>query len=211
MELPQEAAAYAKADFHDVNKAFVERLLQLAKTDQQAQAVDLGTGPAEIPILVAQARPAWRITAVDAGPIMLEHAKAAVKAAGGLGGRVELRQCDATDTQLPVASFDVVFSNSLLHHVSDPLKLWQEVARIAKPGAVVLLRDLARPRTTTYAREIVHRYATTASRLLKDEYYRSLLAAYTAGEVRQQLQQANLTQLKVEMVTDRHLDVLGRL
>ena len=38
-----------------------------------------------------------------------------------------------------------------------------------------------------------------------------LLAAYTPEEVREQLDQADLGVLDVAMVSDRHLDIFGRL
>jgi ubiquinone/menaquinone biosynthesis C-methylase UbiE len=210
MDLPEEALAYAEADFHDVNQAFVDRLVQLAGPSAEAKAVDLGCGPAEIPILAARARPLWHITAVDASEAMLALAREAVQKAG-LSNRVTLHLADAKATGLGDAAFDIVFSNSILHHVEQPVAFWAELRRIAAPGAMVLLRDLARPRTPKAARDLVAHYAGSESRLLRDEFYRSLLSAYTPGEVREQLAATGLGQLTVEMVTDRHLDVYGRL
>jgi len=45
MDLPEEAEAYARADFSAVNQAFVERVLELAGERVAAIVVDLGTGP----------------------------------------------------------------------------------------------------------------------------------------------------------------------
>ena len=64
-----EAEAYAAADFSGVNAAFAERLAELAVAIDNAEALDLGTGPADIPIRVARLKPGWRITAVDAAVI----------------------------------------------------------------------------------------------------------------------------------------------
>ena len=53
MDDKAEAEAYARADFAEVNDAFVDRLLELAGPRETAAAVDLGTGPADIPIPMA--------------------------------------------------------------------------------------------------------------------------------------------------------------
>ena len=200
MDLPDEVEAYARADFSQVNQAFVDRLLELAP-QPRAKAVDLGTGPGEIPIRLAIARPRWRITALDASAPMLEVARRAAK---GRGIRFVLG--DAKSSPLPSGAFDVVFSNSLLHHVASPARFWAGVKRIAKPGAVVFVRDLFRPASKRAARAIVEKHAGDESPLLQEEFYRSLLSAYTIGEVRSQLKTAGLD-LSARKITDRHLEV----
>lgn len=210
MDLPDEAEAYARADFVDVNDRFVQRLLELAGALVSARAVDLGTGPADIPIRIVRARPGWRVTAVDGARAMLDFARVAVDEAG-LSVSIELVLADAKDTSLPSGAFDVIFSNSILHHINEPDPLWAEVRRLAKPGATILPRDLARPESEQRARDIVERYASEESALLQEEFYRSLLAAYTPDEVRAQLERAGLLTLEVDMISDRHLDIFGRL
>ena len=210
MDLLAEAKAYAETDFSDVNQRFVEWLLELAGPRETADALDLGTGPGDIPVRLIRLRPKWRVVAVDASGPMLDFARRLVERAG-LRPSIELIQADAKATSLPPQSFDVIFSNSLLHHITGAAPLWAEIKRLARPGATLLLRDLARPASPEAAREIVKKYAGDASDLLQEEYYRSLLAAYTPDEVRSQLADAGLSSLKVAMVTDRHLDVFGRL
>ncbi len=45
----------------------------------------------------------------------------------------------------PDGAFDLVISNSLLHHIGDPTAVLDEIARVAGPSGRVLLRDLRRP------------------------------------------------------------------
>lgn len=210
MDIPAEADAYARADFASVNEAFAERLVELAGHLPDARAVDLGTGPADIPVRVARRLPGWRIAVVDAAEAMLEHARKIITEAG-LADRVQPVLADAKNTHLPEGSFDVVFSNSILHHIDETGAFWRELRRIGRSGAVVLVRDLARPATRAAADEIVGLYASGESKLLREEFHRSLLSAYTPDEVRYQLDLSGLNTLKVEMVSDRHLDVYGRL
>ncbi|MFH0965179.1 MAG: class I SAM-dependent methyltransferase [Planctomycetota bacterium] len=209
MDLAHEAEAYAHADFADVNAAFVARLVELADVDR-AVAVDLGTGPADIPVRLSRLRPHWWIVAVDASPAMLAFASERLEEEILLG-RIHLLLVDAKRTPFAERSFDVVFSNSILHHIDETATFWKEVARIAKPGAVIFLRDLARPGTLEEACEIVRRYAGLEPALLQEEYRRSLLASWTPEEIRLQLREADLTSLSVTMSSDRHLDVFGRL
>jgi len=210
MDILAEAKAYAETDFSDVNQRSVERLVELAGPREKAEALDLGTGPGDIPVRLIRLHPQWRVTAVDASGPMLDFARRLVQRVGMVAS-IKLIQADAKRTGLPAHSFDVIFSNSLLHHLNDPASLWAEIRRLARPGAVILLRDLARPASPEAAREIVNKYTADASVLLQEEYYRSLLASYTPDEVRAQLQQAGLSSLQVAMVSDRHLDVFGHL
>ena len=209
MDLTDEAEAYAKADFSDVNAAFVSRLVELTGGTKRGVAVDLGAGPGDIPTRVAQALPGWRVVAVDVSHAMLKIGRDVVSAAG-LAGRVALLETDAKRLPLPTRSADMVYSNSILHHITDTERLWSEIRRIAKPNGLIFLRDLARPADERAARAIVDQYAGTESELLQEEFYRSLLSAYTPEEVRQQLARARLAGLEVAMVTDRHLDIWGR-
>jgi ubiquinone/menaquinone biosynthesis C-methylase UbiE len=205
MDLPAEAAAYAAADFSAVNAAFVEHLLKLAGTRSDVHAVDLGTGPGDIAIRVARARPSWRVIAVDASEPMLAVAR---QAAGDLPN-LRLASADAKASGFPDRSFDLIFSNSLLHHMPDPLPLWRAIARLAAPGATIFVRDLMRPASEDDARRLVELHAGGESALLKEEFHRSLLAAFTVEEVRTQLAATALHQLTVAVCSDRHLEVFG--
>jgi len=210
MDTPANVEAYAAADFSQVNQAFVDCLLTRVGLREAAVAIDLGTGPADIPIRLAAARPTWRIVAVDAAPNMLTRARRDIDAIMPRPN-IELVLADAKTIPLPSQAFDVVFSNSILHHLTDPLAFWREVRRLARPGAIALMRDLARPATSEIARSIVQQYAATESPILQEDYYRSLLAAYTPDEIRSQLTESHLGMLQVAMITDRHLDVFGHV
>lgn len=205
-----EAAAYANADFAAVNEAFVDRLLDIvpAWPDETVRAVDLGTGPGDIPIRIARRRPGWRITGVDASRPMLDIARHAAELAG-VAEMLSWTAADAGNTSLSDKSFDVLLSNSILHHVADTAAFWAEARRIAKPGATWLFRDLFRPADEERARAIVDQYAANESGVLRQEYYRSLLSAYTPEELRVQLDAAGLQTLGVVVVTDRHVDIVG--
>jgi SAM-dependent methyltransferase len=55
---------------------------------------------------------------------------------------VEFRVGDATALELPDADFDVVTSRAAFHHFPEPARVLAEMARVAKPGATLLVADL---------------------------------------------------------------------
>jgi 2-polyprenyl-3-methyl-5-hydroxy-6-metoxy-1,4-benzoquinol methylase len=105
--------------------------------------------------------------------------------------------------------FDTVISNSLLHHLAEPAVLWKTMAACAAPRAALFVADLVRPESLAQARDLVARYAAGEPEILKRDFYHSLCAAYRPAEVRAQLLQAGLGQLRVEQISDRHLIAFG--
>ena len=152
----------------------------------------------------------WRVSAIDASPRMLDVARINVKH-HGLGRRIRLRHGDAKALAGLRKKFDLVFSNSLLHHLLDPTPFWGEIRRLVKPGGAVLIQDLLRPESKTEARRLVRRHAGKDSPLLRRLFYQSLLAAFTTAEVRTQIRENGLEGLRVRKVSDRHLIVHGQL
>ena len=119
-------------------------------------------------------------------------------------------QGDAKALTVPERSCDVVISNSLVHHLPDPIPFWQEVRRIIKPDGTILVRDLARPQSEEQAWKIVERESGSETQLLKDLFFYSLCAAYTVDEIKEQLRTAELNNLVVTMSSDRHWEAAGR-
>lgn len=209
MDDPEGAAAYARADFAGVNQAFVGAFLAAHPSAARGSVVDLGCGPADIPIRLAQAAPACRVTAVDASGPMLAIARGALLKSG-VGARVTLLEGYLPGLPLADASFDAVVSNSLLHQLPDPGAFWGEVKRLTRPGGSVFVVDLFRPASEAEARRIVEGAAPDADSLLKEDFYNSLLAAFSLEEVAVQLADAGIP-LAPKQTSERHLTVSGTL
>ena len=113
---------------------------------------------------------------------------------------------------LPFADrgFDAAIANSLLHHLPDPAVLWHDVARLVRPGGAVHVMDLFRPGSVNEARAIVEAAAGDEDSILKDDFFNSLLAAFTPEEVQHQLAEGGLGHLACAVVSERHLLVSGR-
>lgn len=209
MDDAEQARAYAEADFAEPNQAFVELVeTKLAPLPEQAKVVDLGCGPADIPLRLSLRHPGFEIDAVDGSRAMLDCGAGAVKASGA---RVRLHCARLGELPLKAHSYHLVLSNSLLHHLHDPQLLWTAVRELAAPGARVLVMDLARPDTPDSARAIVEQYSANEPEVLKRDFLASLHAAFTVEEVRAQLSAAGLPALSVAATSDRHLCAWGTL
>ena len=208
MDGEEEVRAYREGDFRRVNRLCARRALRAAGKPR-GRAIDLGTGPAEIPIHLCELAPGWSVTAVDASPEMLRAARENVRRSG-LSRRIRLLRGDAKGVKGLRTGFDLVLSNSLLHHLEDPLPFWREVARLAAGGGAVCIQDLFRPASRAGALRLVKMHTVGASPLLRELFHRSLLAAFTPAEVRAQLAAAGIDGLTVRKVSDRHMAVTGR-
>ena len=209
MDDQEQALAYAKADFEEENQGFVNRFLEFYPEFTSGHVLDLGCGPADIPIRLVRALPDCRMTGVDGSPPMIALGVKAVQAAG-LTDRITLR-CERFQETVLEERADAVISNSLLHHVPNALQFWYAVKKLAQPGAVVLVMDLLRPESPEAAKAIVEKYAADEPTILRRDFYNSLLASYTEDEVAAQLAEMNLSRLLIDVPDDRHWIVGGRL
>ncbi|HSB45733.1 MAG TPA: class I SAM-dependent methyltransferase [Nitrospira sp.] len=207
MEDEQQVLAYAKADFEEENQGFVDRFREYFPDFSEGHVFDLGCGPGDIPIRIAKVLPACLVTGIDASAPMIRLAEQAV-AQAGLSGRVTFR-CERFQDIAGASRADAVLSNSLLHHVPNPLQFWNRLRQLVKPGSPVLVMDLLRPETPEEAQAIVDRYAAGEPEILRRDFYNSLLAAFTEDEVTTQLARMNLTRLLIDVPDDRHWVVGG--
>jgi len=207
----EQACAYASADFAEPHQRYVELLRErLEALPSAGHALDLGCGPGDVTIRLARALPGWTIDALDGSPAMLDLARHAA-VASGVGSRIRFLEATLPAAELPQAGYELLASNSLLHHLAEPDSLWSTIVRSAVAGAFVFVMDLVRPRSEAEARVLVDRYAANEAEVLRRDFLNSLRAAYRPSEVRSQLAHARLGHLTVEEVSDRHLVVWGRL
>ncbi len=207
MDEPAQARAYAEADFSEPNQLFSEAVATALAEAPAGRLLDLGCGPGDICLRMARALPDWHITGLDAGPNMLGLAAAAV-AASACRPQIDLVQARLPAHNL-TGPFDAIVSNSLLHHLPDPMTLWHCVAELARPGSYVQIMDLHRPDSIARARWLVDQHAAGAPPVLREDFYNSLLAAWQIEEVRDQFERAGLAELRLSRPTERHWMVSG--
>ncbi len=200
--------------------------------------VDLGCGPGNISFRLARALPQAKVLGLDGAATMVALAQERRQRHLGEWPQLRFEQVrlplTLTTTRKEVTSpggapvealggpFAAVVSNSLLHHLHDPLVLWQAVGQLAAPGATVYIKDLRRPASAAEADALTERYAAGAPAVLRRDFRASLAAAFTAAEVQAQLAQASKlgkaagsmgaawSGFTVAEVDDRYLEIHGR-
>lgn len=201
MDSEQDALEYATFDNRVVNEEFVAHALRLAP--RSGVVLDVGTGPADIAVLLATRAPGLRVVAIDLGEHMLRLAKANVTRSG-LDGRVEVVRVNAKHTGRPAGSVDMVIANSVVHHMPEPLELFQEMARVARPGAGLFIKDLHRPESEAELQKLVETYAAGCTPYQIQSFAESLRAGLTAGEISRICAQVGWSDVTVRRCSDRH-------
>ncbi len=201
MDSLEEAIAYDAMDFTEVNTAFAQRAIELGSLS--GLMLDAGTGTARIPILICQERPQWQIIGIDLAESMLQVGRKNVEQAG-LQQQITLESVDAKQLPYPDAHFDMVISNSLIHHLPDPLPFLKELKRVLKPNGGILIRDLIRPMNEDIMNGLVDSIGTEYDEHQKMLFRDSLHAAFTLDEVNQLVLDAGLEGAKLYQSSDRH-------
>jgi ubiquinone/menaquinone biosynthesis C-methylase UbiE len=206
----EQALAYARADFDAAHSIYPQLFRErFPNFPRKAVVLDLGCGPCDVTRRFARVSTTWKIDAVDGSPAMLDQARRNLKCRR-LQHRIRLICGRLPKLELPRKRYDIILASSLLHHLPDPSALWKTVRAYARRGTIVFVMDLRRPRFKRDARALVDEYSTGEPEVLRRDFYHSLLAAFTPGEVNEQLAAAGLGHLTVEPLGDRHLLAFGQ-
>ena len=215
MDSAEDASEYNEMDHSEVNQAFVDELLAFLGTNTDFKSrldddeedligvLDVGTVTALIPALLCDQHAAFKVIAVDMAVSMLELASYNVHASLR-GDRIELVQADAKDLGYESEMFDIVISNSIVHHIHDPKQCVAEMVRVVQPGGAIFVRDLMRPESIETLESIVQTYAGDATEYCQQLFHQSLHAALTLDEMRQLVLDCGWNPDGVQATSDRH-------
>jgi ubiquinone/menaquinone biosynthesis C-methylase UbiE len=203
MDTAEEAHDYDAMDHSGVNERFVTDFLAAHGPCRSGEILDVGTGPARIPIALASADPNARVVGIDLTQHMLIRARENV-ASAGLTERIRLEPADAKGLSYSSGTFEAVLSNTIAHHIPDPAPALGEMARVVAPGGTLLIRDLARPESLDEVAHLVQTYAGNEAPAARALFEASLHAALTLAEVRDMVQALGLPSSGVTMTSDRH-------
>lgn len=207
-----QARAYAEADFEEPHELFIEEFrLAFPEVATCGFVLDLGCGPGDITARFARAFPECEVHGIDGSRAMLKFGRMIVGGDRNLQKRIKLCYGTLPEFDPPRDRYDVIISNSLLHHLADPMALWQAVRRFGTPGTPVFVMDLMRPASADDAARLAKLYTGGEPEVLQHDFYHSLLAAYRIEEVLQQLSSAGLGHFLAQAVSDRHLVIHGRV
>jgi len=203
MDTPDEADAYAAMDHSGPNRAFVDRLFELGA---RGHMLDIGTGPGHIPLEICERDPDATLVAVDLAQHMLRLAER-LRDASPHAARIEFRLGDAKKLDFPDHAFDAVMSNTILHHIPDPVPFLREAGRVLRPGGVLLVRDLFRPASAAEVDALVDLHARDDSEPQRALFRDSLHAALTPDELQRSAAEAGLPGFEVRVDSDRHASI----
>jgi ubiquinone/menaquinone biosynthesis C-methylase UbiE len=218
MDSDQEAKEYNEMDHSEVNRRFVKDLLAFARsiadseTETDADSdiecelgdvLDMGTGTALIPIELCKQHPDCRVMAIDMAVSMLDLARYNVEAQT-MTERITLAQIDAKQMGFENGQFDVVMSNSIIHHIPEPNDCLIEMVRVTGDGGILFVRDLMRPDDLETLEGLVQAYAGEETEYSRKLFRDSLHAALSLDEIRSLVSDYGFDPATVEATSDRH-------
>lgn len=169
---------------------FIKKLQSTFELD--GSVADLGCGPGWVDIELCKHYNVV-VDGYDGSSTMLEYAVQNVSQEH-LDGKIFFHHMKFDDI---VETYPTVISTDALHHVTNPETFWN-VIKCMNPNRVFVM-DLVRPDTEEQLERIVRVCSTTKDALYVEDFRRSLMAAFTVDEIKQQLTDAGLN-LSVETV-----------
>ncbi len=124
---------------HARRRAEVEAWFLLPQLRPGMRLLDAGCGPGTVSAGLARAVAPGEVVGLDAAPAVLEHARAHVDEESVDNASFVVGDIYKLDE--PDESFDVVYANQLLQHLTDPVRALREMRRVLKPGGLLAVRD----------------------------------------------------------------------
>jgi SAM-dependent methyltransferase len=209
----------------EIDNTFVEHLLRLLRNREFSPyertegtekvglpitrsfycGLDVGTGPGQIPVKILARLPQFHFVGLDRSPNMLAQAFQNAEQAGLLD-RLTCIVADGQQIPFPDHFFDLVISNSVLHHARSPVELLREIFRVAAPGAPILIRDLRRPARPFLVWHL-WRHGRYYGGLMRRLFNDSVRAAYTLHELQEFLRQTRAPDAHVFRFRSAHIGI----
>jgi ubiquinone/menaquinone biosynthesis C-methylase UbiE len=196
------AQQYDDMDHSQANQSFVDDLVADV-VELEGVWLDLGTGTAQIPILLCQTSIEVRVLASDLSQDMLELARYRIEV-DGLIDRIQLSHDDAKQLEFEDGGFAGVMSNSIVHHVADPKIVMAEAVRVVESAGAIFFRDLARPTDEASLNKLVQTYAGHENVEQQRLFAESFRAALTCEEMQALVAELGFPSASVRMTSDRH-------
>jgi ubiquinone/menaquinone biosynthesis C-methylase UbiE len=124
------------------DKAIREKLIELAAPSPGEKVLDVGCGTGTLALALKSSVGTGEVHGIDASPEMIEVAK---EKAAKAGSAIDLQVALIEAIPFPDATFDLVASSLMLHHLPDDLKRTglDEIRRVLKPGGRFMAVDFA--------------------------------------------------------------------
>ena len=116
------------ADMNSWPYGLLARAARLGKREKPGRLLDVGCGGGLFAACAKRVR--WNVQGLDPNP-------AAVEAAARYG--VPVRTATIEESGFGASMFDIIYSNDVIEHVLDPIKVFEEIDRLLLPGGVLIL------------------------------------------------------------------------
>jgi ubiquinone/menaquinone biosynthesis C-methylase UbiE len=130
-----------QAAFRDILPALVEDLL--GEMQGVRQALDVGCGPGQFTILIAEALPEVELWGIDLAPTMIELARRHASASSA-AERLHFAVADAETLPFADRQFDAVLSSGSIKHWPDPSTGVREIHRVLRLGGRAFIGEMNR-------------------------------------------------------------------
>jgi len=163
----------------------------------RGRTLDIGCGPGWLVWFLASYFPEMQFVALDASEPMIRQARLC-GGPRGAGGRVRFLVGDGCRLPFGSGQFDLVISGATLHHIADPVALFDEIDRVLAEEGHVIVSDLNRavPRLlwpfVLLADRLEKRSRPADAKDLNEGIENSYYAAYTPEELREFLARSSL-------------------
>ena len=209
MDTLEEAFEYDSMDHSQVNEVFCNDFFAARNLTDGVQSLDVGTGTAQIPIAMCKRNSGLKITAIDLAESMLTLGNKNIQTAL-LEDCITLVQVDSKKMHYPDESFDQVISNSIIHHIPNPVECFKEMIRVTKKDGLLFIRDLLRPDSIAELQNIVNLHAGDATPKQKQLFTDSLHASLSLTEVREMVKLFGFEAFTVIQSSNRHWTFTAR-
>jgi ubiquinone/menaquinone biosynthesis C-methylase UbiE len=209
MDTLEEAFEYDSMDHSQVNEVFCSDFFAARNLNDGVQVLDVGTGTAQIPIAMCKRNSGLKITAIDLAESMLTLGNKNIQTAR-LEDSITLVQVDSKKMPYPDESFDQVISNSIIHHIPNPIECFKEMIRVTKKDGLLFIRDLLRPFSMAELQNIVNLHAGDATPKQKQLFTDSLHASLSLAEVREMVKRFGFEAFTVIQSSNRHWTFTAR-
>ena len=209
MDTLEEAFEYDSMDHSQVNEVFCNDFFAARNLNDGVKILDVGTGTAQIPIAMCKRNIGLKITAIDLAESMLTLGNKNIQTAR-LEDSITLVQVDSKKMPYSDESFDQVISNSIIHHIPNPLECFKEMIRVTKKDGLLFIRDLLRPFSMVELHNIVNLHAGDATPKQKQLFTDSLHASLSLTEVREMVKLFGFEAFTVIQSSNRHWTFTAR-
>ena len=178
-------------------RELAQRLVALGIPDG-GKVLDVGMGTGFVAIALAKLlqERGVQVVGLDLSPAMLSLAAENAQRAG-LNGAITWREGNAYAMPFSDGEFDAVISNDSLHHWEDPVAIFDEIARVAKPEGAYLVHD-SRRLEQWWPRLFAWGIGLMIPADFRVHYWGSIHSSYTPEELEAMVKRSRLSGWRVE-------------